>query len=128
MNVEGLPTQGLMTSGWLDSVRKVALRRRVWYRALSRLERGVVELTIRCVDRVQSGSLALAISRIMCKLFNAFKSRFLERVDIVGRGLVEKVSQIAINWGCSGAKEWKRDLAFIRFLGLNAVSCNQGRF
>ena len=128
MKVEGVPTRGLMTPGWLESVRKVALRRRVWYRALSCLERGVVELTIHCVDRVRSGSLALALSRIVCKLFTAFRSRFLARADLLGNGLVEKISKLAISWGYFTAIEWTHDSAFIRYLGLNAVMRGQGRF
>ncbi len=124
--LEQLSTQGLMTKEWLVSMRRMALRRRVWFGVLSRVERGVVDLTIKCVDRVRSGRLALAISRIVCKILNAFKSRFLMRVDRVGYDLAERISKIAVGWGYVGASSWRRDLGFIRYLGVNAVGNSSG--
>ena len=103
----------LMTREWLVSVRKMALRRGVWFRVLSRVERGVVELTIKCVDKIRSGRLALAISRIVCKILNASKSRFLERVDRIGYDLAERISRIAVGWGYTEALGWRRDLGFV---------------
>ena len=115
-----------MTREWLVSMRKVALRRRVWFGVLTRVERGVVDLTIRCVDKVRSGRLALAISRIVCKVLNASKSRFLERVDKVGYDLAERISKIAVGWGYTEASGWRQDLGFVRYLGADAVSNNSG--
>jgi len=111
-----------MTGEGLTSLKRMALRRRVWFTVLSRVERGVVDLTIRCVDRVRSARLALVIGRIVCKIFKAFRSEFLERVERVGYDLAERISRIAVGWGYVEASEWKRDLRFIRCLGVNAVN------
>ncbi len=105
-------------------MRRDAFRRRVWFSVLSKLERSAVELTIRCVDRVQSLTLGLVIGRIACKILKAFKSKFLKRVERVGYELAERISGISVSWEYVEASSWKRDLTFIRHLGVNAVNNN----
>ena len=112
----------LLTREYLISLRLKALRRHIWFGTLSNIERGMVELTIRCVDRIRSTRLALVISRIVCKILKAFRSKFLERVERVGCNLAERISRIAVSWGCVEASGWKRDPVFIRYLGVNAVN------
>jgi len=60
----------VVTRGMLVSVRRVAMRRRVWFKVLSRMERAVVSLTIRCVDRIRSVELAMIVKAIVDKLKN----------------------------------------------------------
>lgn len=112
----------LMTSAWLTSLRRNAQRRRIWFRLLSRIERSVVTLTIRCVDRIRSRTLSLVIGRIACKLLKAFKSRFIASVEKAGYDLAAKISTIAVAWGYADAARWRLDLSFIRHLGVNAVN------
>ena len=111
-----------MTREWLGLVKGRALRKRVWYRVLDRLERGIVDLTIRCVDEVKSSRLALVVGRLVCKILKACRSTFLMRVARTGRELAEARSQIAVSWGMKAASDWKRDTSFIRYLGVNAVN------
>ena len=118
----GLPSPRLMTRGWLESVKGRALRKRVWYRVLNKLERGIMSLTIRCVDEVKSSRLALIIGRLVCKILKACRSTFLMQVARTGRGLAEARSRIAVNWGMDEASSWVGDKDFIRFLGVNAVN------
>jgi len=113
-----------MSISWLASLRRDALRRRVWFHVLSKVERSVVNLTVRYVDQIRSLKLSLAIGRVVCKLFEAFKGRFLRRVECVGCGLAEKISKIAVGWGYVEASSWTHDSSFIRFLGINAVNDN----
>ena len=103
----------------MASLKVRALRRRSWY-SLSRLERSVVELTIRYVDRIRSARLSLVISRIVCKILKALRSPFLQRAEQVGYDLAERFSRIAVGWGYAKASEWKQDQGFIRYLGINA--------
>lgn len=112
----------LMSISWLASLRRDALRRRVWFHVLSKVERSVVNLTVRYVDQIRSFKLSLAIGRVVCKLFEAFKGRFLRRVERVGCGLAEKISKIAVGWGYVEASSWAHDSSFIRFLGINTVN------
>jgi len=122
MKLEHPPTLRLMTKEWLTSIRMRALRRRVWFKVLSRLERGIVDLTIRCVDQVRSAKLALIIGRIVCKVMKAFRSAFRERMEKVGYDLAERISRIAVSWGYVEASNWKRDPSFVKYLGINAIN------
>ncbi len=122
----GLSSPGLMTRGWLESVKERALRKRVWYRVLNKLERGIISLTIRCVDEVKSSRLALVIGRLVCKILKACRSTFLMRVARTGRGLAEARSRIAVSWGLVEASSWSGDRDFIRYLGVNAVNSYSG--
>ena len=112
----------LLTGDWLDSVKGRALRKRVWYRVCNRLERGIMDLTIRCVDVIKSSRLALVVGRLVCKILKACRSTFLMRVARTGRELAEARSRIAVSWGMEEASHWKRDTGFIRYLGVNAVN------
>ena len=107
-------------------IKAKALRRRVWFRALSRVERCIVDLTIRCVERVRSPVLARTIFAIINKILKTLENRFLEKVNKVGSAVAEKVCRIALGWGNVGASSWRRDVDFVRFLGINAV--NSGGF
>jgi hypothetical protein len=40
----------LLSVGKLVEAKKVALRRAVWFRALNRVERGIIDLTVKVVD------------------------------------------------------------------------------
>ncbi len=81
-----------------------------------------MDLTIRCVDKVKSAKLALAISRIACKILSVLKSSFLEKVNRVGCSLAERISEIAVSWGCREAVSWKHELGFINYLGATALN------
>ena len=103
-------------------IKANALRRRVWFRALSRVERGIVDLTTRCVERVRSPVLARTIFAIINKILKTLESGFLEKVNKVGSAVAEKVCRIALGWGNVSASSWRRDVDFIRFLGVNAIN------
>jgi len=118
----GLPHPGLMTGRWLNSVKGRALRKRMWFRICNRLERGILDLTIRCVDVIKSSRLALVVGRLVCRILKACRSTFLMQVARMGRGLAETRSKIAISWGMGEASNWVGDKDFIRYLGVNAVN------
>jgi hypothetical protein len=44
------------------------------------------------------------------------------RVAGTGHDLAAGGSRIAVSWGAVQAPDWKRDNAFIRYLGVNAVN------
>ena len=58
----------MVSRDYLKEVRYAALRKRVWYRVLDRVERGIFNLTISVVERVQSEVLATEIVKILAKL------------------------------------------------------------
>jgi len=90
------------------------------------LERSVVDLTIRHVDEIRSERLCLVISRIVCKILKRLRSPFLRRVEELGSDLAERVSRIAVGWGYTEASAWRRDMGFVKYLGVTAT--NSGRW
>lgn len=107
-------------------VKQKALRKGVWFKALSRIERGIMDLTIRCVDRVRKISLIKVIVNIIAKLQLA--SRFLMEIESKGRFLAERASHISFSWGNESALKWRYDPVFIRYLGLVAFNAKNIRF
>lgn len=99
-----------------------ALRLNVWFKALSRTERAIMDLTLKCVEQIRSQTLGAAISVIMNKIFDALKSRFLSDAEKIGREMAEKLGELAEKWGHDEASSWKFDKCFIRFLGVNIVN------
>lgn len=62
----------------LVRIKSRALRTRVWFKALSRGERAIVDLAIRCVEKVRSSILAGAISNIVGKDLAVFGGRLYD--------------------------------------------------
>jgi len=106
----------------LVSVRRVAMRKRVWFKVLSRMERAVVSLTIRCVDRIRSVKLAIIVKAIVDKLNEAVKGGVERLMDTVGSSLAKKLSEVAVGWGNESACHWVEDYGFIQFLTVNYMN------
>jgi hypothetical protein len=103
----------------LAQEKKLALRRRVWFKLLSRVERGIIDLTVRYVDCIKSVKLAKVVMAIMDKLKIATESIVDRLVRFVGLPLALRISQIAVSWGNHLASKWAEDHAFARFLIIN---------
>lgn len=113
---------GVLTVGRLVEARRAALRRGVWFRALNRVERGVLDLTVRCVDSIRSAKLAKVLTAILDKLKLASESMAERMVRIVGVPLAQKMSRIAVSWGNRSASGWAEDCGFARYLALCSSS------
>jgi len=100
----------------LVALKRNALRRGVWFRVLSRIDRATIDLTIRCVERIRSATLARVIVGIVEKIEDAMKG-FIVRAEAVGRLLAERAVELALSWGNTEASDWKGDLDFVRYLG-----------
>ena len=112
--------QGVGLSGKsLSEVKKIALRRNVWFRSLSRVERGIIDLTVRYVDNVKSSKLAKVLTAIISKLESAMERTVDRLVRVMGLPLARKISEIAVSWGNQLASLWANDLSFARFLIFN---------
>ena len=112
----------IISVGRLVKERRRALRKRVWFKALSRDERSIVDLTIRCVDRVRSARLAKIVTAILIKLKLATESTVKRLVRTVGRSMAQKVSRIAQGWGNRSAAEWPEDRGFIQYLAIMSLN------
>jgi len=105
-----------LDSRYLARVRLEALRRHVWFKALSSLERGLVDFVIRVVDRPRSPKLIEALARIIVKVKKVMISPLRRLMEQVGKPLARRISMIALRWGNRSAAEWARDEGFIRYL------------
>jgi hypothetical protein len=99
-----------------------ALRRRVWFKTLSRVERGIIDLTIRCVERIRSHTLMKVVLAVVDKLLRALDEEFLRKAERIGQGIVERLSSVALSWGNRNAWKWRWDLGFVKFLGLIVIN------
>jgi len=110
---------GPLTKRVLLDLRTRSLRKRVWYRALDRIERGLVDLTIRWVDNIRNRTMARVLLRILGKLVQALEHG-MARVLTVGKELALKASELAVRWGNTQAYTWRSDKVF--WIGLARVA------
>jgi len=100
----------------LVGLRNKALRRGAWFRVLDKTERAILNLTIRCVERIKSPRLAEMVRTILSKLRDAMKGRVERLMEAVGFQLAQNLSKIAKTWGNESATQWAEDIGFIRYL------------
>lgn len=99
-----------------------AMRRGVWFRALSRIDRVLLELTVSVVPRVRSFKLAKMLSTIVERLEDALEGRVLHVFRRIGFQLARRISSLAQKWGNKTAHAWANDLGFIRYLTIMKVN------
>lgn len=108
----------------LRALKVKSMRRGVWYRVMSRLERAQVDLTLRVVKRVQSPLLAQVLDLIVEKLSNALQGRVSRITRSIGFPLALKLSRMAQGWGNGSAQAWAQDSGFARFLAIMSLNSN----
>ena len=99
--------------------RRIALRRRIWFKTLSRIERAQVDLTIQVVPKVQSKVLKNILTNILHKISRIVESQGSCLEKNVGRLMAKKLSLIATSWGHRSAANWPQDEGFVQFLTIN---------
>lgn len=112
----------MLTSQGLSRIRTRAIRSGVWFRLLSRADRAILDLTIRCVERVRSRVLVKTISEIIGRVIKTLEDNFTKKAEKIGRSIADGLSRIAESWGNKNARIWKYDRGFIEFLGVNALN------
>jgi len=99
-------------------IKQLALRRRIWFKALNHLERGIIDLTVKTVDQIKSSKLAQVVTGIIDKLEAAMESLTSRLARTVGLPLAQKLSDLAVSWGNRSAREWAHDMAFAKYLAV----------
>jgi len=112
----------LMTRQGLIKIKARALRGKVWFKALSRVERGIIDLTIRCVEKIRSHRLEKTLFNIINKILKTLEPEFSEKAEKIGHEIARKICSLAMEWGNLNASTWMYDLNFVRFLGVNALN------
>ena len=113
---------GLLENGQLVAMRRRALRAGVWFRRLPRIDRVLVDLTIRIVDNIRSVKLAKCLLSVAGKLEGLLESRFARRVREIGFSLAVKQSLFGVGWGNSSCSGWAGDPVFARFLAVMKIN------
>jgi len=104
------------------NVKTRALRRGVWYRALTRVERACIDLVIKVVERVRSCLLQRVLSSVLGKLEEAMESQVQRLMREIGGTLALKLSQIAQGWGNKSAQSWSGDKGFTQYLTITYMN------
>ncbi len=110
-----------LSIGTLAEAKKAALRRGVWFRSLNRIERGIIDLTVRYVENIKSTMLAKIVTAIIEKLQITIESMADKLTRTVGLPLARKMSNIAVSWGNRSASKWAEDRDFARYLAFNSA-------
>jgi hypothetical protein len=106
----------------LIKLRLKAMRAGVWFRALPRIDRVLVDLTIRVASNVRSVTLAKCILVVTRKLEGFLESSLLRAFREVGFPLAQKLSVVAQKWGNNSAEKWASDLSFMNFLAVMHIN------
>ena len=112
----------LLNKAQLIKLRLKAMRAGVWFRALPRIDRVLVDLTIRVASNVRSFTLAKSILAVIRKLEGLLERSLLRALREVGRPLAQKLSLVAQKWGNAFAKGWASDLSFGIFLAVMHIN------
>jgi hypothetical protein len=91
-----------------------------WLRTLNRIDRVLVNLTIRVADRVHSPALAKAIFSVVNKLEGVSENNlaFSCIMREIGLRLARRLSSLAQKWGNTRARDWAFDISFADFLAI----------
>ncbi len=116
---------GLETD-YLLKLRSRALRNKVWFKCLNRIERALLSLVPRCVKKVKSPTLMCILTQILAKIHSALKNPFEELRSQAAKSLTYKIVPIARSWGNRDAEKWVRDDGFIRFLAI--IKLNESKW
>jgi len=115
-------TFGFLNKTQLMKLKLKAMRAGVWFRALPRIDRALVDLTIRVASSVRSATLAKNILAVTRKLEGLLESRILRAFRGVALKLAQKLSLVAQKWGNTSAKNWTSDVSFIKFLAVMHIN------
>jgi hypothetical protein len=114
---------GFLEKAQLLKLRLKAMRAGVWFRTLPRIDRVLVDLTIRVAGTVRSFTLAKNILTVVRRLECVMEGRFLRTVREIGFPIASRLALIARKWGNGKAKDWEFDGGFARYLA--ALSLNE---
>jgi hypothetical protein len=107
----------------LVKLRMKAMRSGVWFKALSHIDRVLVNLTIQVANlSVHSTSLITRLLSVTNKLNGLFESRISRATREIGFPLACKFSSIAQKWGNKQAKVWATEIGFAKYLAIMKIN------
>jgi len=106
----------MFTKGFLSKVKSDALRKRVWYKALDVVERGILSIAAKIIDSVKSDVLSFQLVKIIAKLRDACKSDFVRYFEQHGMKRGRTIQSQAYSFGYNSASNLLKDKGFIKYL------------
>ena len=106
----------------LQELKHKAMRSGLWFKTLRRIDRALVDVTVRVGKSVHSAALAEALYSVMEKLEDEFESRVWNAVRRIGFPLAQRISIIAQKWGNDNAQGWASDGSFAKFLAIMHIN------
>lgn len=106
----------------LIKLRLRAMRAGVWFKALPRIDRALLDLTIKVANSVRSTTLAQNILAVTKKLEELLESSLQRAFRGVALQLAQKLSSVAQKWGNTSAKNWASEVSFIKFLAVMHIN------
>ena len=98
------------------------MRAGVWFRALPRIDRVLVDLTIKVASSIRSFTLAKNLLAVTRKLEGLLENSLSRACRAVGLPLAQKLSSVAQKWGNPSAESWPSDSSFIKFLAVMHIN------
>ena len=117
-NIRDGAARSFLEKGQLIKLKRRAVRAGVWFRALPRIDRVLVDLTIKVARSIRSVSLAENILSVARKLEGLLEGRVSRAIREVGFPLACKLGLIAQKWGHKGAVVWAADVDFAQYLAV----------
>jgi hypothetical protein len=111
-----------LTKKHLIKLKLKAIRAGVWFRALPRIDRALVDLTIKVASKIRSVTLAKNLLAVTKKLEGLLESSLSRVLREVGLPLAQKLSLVAQKWGNTSAKNWVSDVSLIKFLAVMHIN------
>ncbi len=106
----------------LLKLRVKAMRAGVWFKALPRIDRVLVDLTIQVANSIRSKTLIKSILAVTRKLQGLLERRISRNLTEIGLPIAQKLSVLAQKWGNRNAQEWANNIGFVRYLAIMALS------
>ena len=113
---------GFLTKAHLIKLRLKAVRAGVWFRALPRIDRVLIDLTIKVASKIRSVTLAKNLIAVTKKLEGLLENSLSRALREVAFPLSQKLSLVAQKWGNHSAESWPSDVSFIKFLAVMHIN------
>jgi hypothetical protein len=114
---------GFLEKAQLLKLKLKAMRAGVWFKALPRIDRVLVDLTIKVAGTVRSFTLAKNIFTVVRKLECLLENKLRRAVREMGLPIAQRLSLCAQKWGNAAAKDWASDGRFAKYWA--AMSLNE---
>lgn len=122
-----LISDGSTNLRFLDKVQLVKFRQRalragIWFSVLPRIDRVLVNLTIKVADVIRSSQLANSLLALAGKIDQFVEGKFVYAIREAGFPIAAKCAALAKQWGYQAAESWETDDSYARFWAIMTLN------